>query len=390
MSKRNIETIEKVKRNYLWYPYVPFSEVSVFQGQAGYGKTTIISRVMAEVSWGIYPPRLIHGRIKDRSKLTEWESYAIDYIMDRDSDDDLGVEHVETVIYNGIKVEGIDDEDLEEIVSQAPELDSPFMRPIGNPLKIVYITRENDYGDIRAKYELFGGKEGSLQIEDESDEKFSTNIDKIRNLVGDAEFVVVDPIFPFIEGSLANNDDVAVMMNNFEIVAKETGSAILLLNNLKKDAVSDHDAGLGASNLKNISRSMFKLDLEKPFLYIEGVKNNLAPWKGKIAVLIDDIGRVGFMNMNRLTRIVGSLGSDKKAKQAIKDLQADRPTPKQDKAIEFLLDLLKDRPVPSDTVFETARKAGISSTTLNRAKAVVGVKSVRVDGNKTVWAWNEK
>ena len=74
-------------------------------------------------------------------------------------------------------------------------------------------------------------------------------------------------------------------MPNFEMVAKETGAAYILLNNLTKSGALDIDAGIGASNLKNIARSLFKIDRDGPILYIEGVKNNTAPYRGRIGLL---------------------------------------------------------------------------------------------------------
>ena len=66
MSRIAIESIAKEEYTYLWYPYVPFGVPSIFQGQAGYGKTTLLCKIMAELSHGIYPPRLVRGTIKGR------------------------------------------------------------------------------------------------------------------------------------------------------------------------------------------------------------------------------------------------------------------------------------------------------------------------------------
>ena len=38
-----IENVEMQQLSFLWYPFVPFGVPTVFQGPAGYGKTTIIS-----------------------------------------------------------------------------------------------------------------------------------------------------------------------------------------------------------------------------------------------------------------------------------------------------------------------------------------------------------
>ena len=48
MKKRLIETVDDFDPKFLWYPFIPFESPTVFQGQAGFGKTTIVCRIMAE------------------------------------------------------------------------------------------------------------------------------------------------------------------------------------------------------------------------------------------------------------------------------------------------------------------------------------------------------
>ena len=255
MKSRLIETIDDFNPKFLWYPYIPFETPSVFQGQAGFGKTTIICRIMAELSNGIYPPRLIHGTIKDRTEVTEWERYAVDsdsYWQERqeieaeigngnrtkneadavseakfENENENTASTISTITTHlGISVEGIDDEDLEAREKNAPPMNMPFRRPLGEPVKMVYISRENKYGYIKKRYRTFRGQDGFLRIIEEDDGLFTTSQAKIRELLGDAKFAVIDPIFPLIDGSLLNNEDTAMMMHNFEVVASETGGGI--------------------------------------------------------------------------------------------------------------------------------------------------------------------
>ena len=379
LKRKPINTLSTNRPPFLWYPFIPFGIPSVFQGQAGYGKTTILFRVMAELSHGIYPPRLIRGGIKDRAELTEWEQYAIECML-RTENSSIITEPVETVSHNGVPLQGVDDEDLEETEREAPDLDPPFMRPVGEPIKMVYITRENPDAEIRRKYEMFGGDPDFLDVIDETKERFTARKDQIKDLVGDAKFVVIDPIFPFVDGRLSSNEDVDNMMHDFEDVAQETGAAILLLNNLTKNGTSDYNSGLGASNLKNITRSLFKLDKSKQFLYLASIKNNIASANGSIAVLMDDVGRAGFMNADRLKNVLSGTGGEADDEQYSDAIAA---------AIDFLEKLLDEGPVPSEEVFEAAQKSGISTSTLNRAKKEAGVESRRIAGNSTVWEWPE-
>ena len=354
MKKRLIETVDDFDPKFLWYPFIPFESPTVFQGQAGFGKTTIVCRIMAELSNGIYPPRLIHGTIKDRSEPTEWERYAVNCsnsIQQDDMSDGNGGNEggrfsgnnsdYEISSHLGVSVEGVDDEDLEAQKKLAPPMNLPFRRPLGEPMKMIYISRENKYGYIKKKYQMFGGQDGFLRIIEETDDQFTTSQAKIRELIEDAKFAVIDPIFPFVEGSLLNNDDTAMMMRNFEVVASETGAAFLLLNNLVKGPGSDYNTGIGASNLKNVARSLFKIDKSKKHnvRYIESVKNNYAPDDGKIGILMDDLGRPEFLDYARLKKI--------------KKIESEASIgPKEAEAMTFLREILKYGALPSANVFD--------------------------------------
>ncbi|MBR6863198.1 MAG: hypothetical protein IKM73_17960 [Acidaminococcaceae bacterium] len=379
MARVGIETVPKEEYLYLWYPYVPFGVPSIFQGQAGYGKTTLLCRIMAELSRGIYPPRLVRGTIKGRETLTEWQQNAVDYMKDEPHESNINESTIQPITVNGMEVEGLDDEDETLDNKTVLPMDRPFMRPCGKPIKSAYISRENHYGNIiRAKYEEYGGRDGYLSIEDESDEPFTTTVGKIRRLTGDAKLVVVDPIFPFIEGRLSNNDDVARAMRNFEIVARETGAAFILLNNLTKGGSSDIDAGIGASNLKNIARSLFKIDRDGPALFIEGVKNNIAPYRGRVGLLFDQYGRIDYINYSQLETATSEYASSEATGQKRQGKELHR-------AIRFLEDMLANGPVEHSLIKQKAEEAGISLPTLNRAKRQCGRTSKRVSRESSFW-----
>ena len=375
-----IENVEMHQLSFLWYLFVPFGVPTVFQGQAGYGKTTIISKIVAELSCGIFPPRLHHGTIRGRSYLTEWQMEAIDYMFTNVTGRNVDDDDIEPVMFNGMEIEGIDDENDEAGIAEVLPIDRPFMRPVGDPVKTVYISRENHYGNIiRAKYEQFGGRPGFLSVEDELDGLFTTTVENIRKLTGDAKLVVIDPIFPYIEGRLSNNDDVARAMHNFDIVARETGAAYILLNNLTKSGSSaDIDAGLGASNLKNIARSLFKLDRAGIILYLESVKNNLAPARGRIGVLFDRLGRPDFIQYAQLEEAINIMefGETRESPEPGKEMK---------RAMDFLDEILANGPVNQSVIKQKAEEAGISTTTLNRAKHRCGRGSKRIAKGLTVW-----
>lgn len=385
MKRKAIEDCPIKPVEYFWYPYVPFGMTSVFQGQAGLGKTSVLSKLFAEASHGLYPPRLHKRTIKGRAILTDWQKEAIEHMRGISENEDIQPEEIEKQIVGGIEVDGIDDDDYELEKQMAIPMDRPFMRFRGEPIKMVYISRENEYGNIiRQKYEEFGGRPGFLTVIDETDRKrFTTTEDNIRFITGDAKLVVIDPIFPFMDGRLSSNDDLAVTMENFDIVARETGAAYVLINNLNKNGSSaDVDRGLGGSNLKNIARSLFHIDREGKMVYIEGLKNNNAPYHGRIGVLFDAVGRPDFIQYRQLE---AALKQDEKAEEG---------NHKRAKELQRAVDFFHAK-FDAGQVYEHSKikkmmiEEHISISTMNRAKKMVGVISAH-DGDRVIWKKEEE
>ncbi|MBQ1491865.1 MAG: AAA family ATPase, partial [Blautia sp.] len=291
-----LEDIKNEKYKYLWNPYMPYGAVSVFQGQGGYGKTSLVCKIMAEASWGIYPPRLHKGGMMACEELSPWQEYCLQKMLtepERERFSFLASEY-----HNGFLLEGIDYEEEEEEAVDVPNLDVPRFRTIGEPIKMTYVSRENHYGNIiRMKYQAYGGRPGFVRIVDESDGRFVTSEDLILEMIADSKLLVIDPIYAFVEGRLEDNSDVAEAIEHLESAARKTGACILLLNNLSKtSSASDYNSGLGASNLKNLVRSLFKIDMSGKLRYIEGIKINISEFKGKIGLLRDELGRYDYIN----------------------------------------------------------------------------------------------
>lgn len=386
MRRKPIEECPVERIAYFWYPYVPFGMTSCHQGEAGLGKTTVWSKILAEASHGIYPPRLHNGTIKGRVEFTEWQKDAIEYMKARPDGDDFDPSEIVVKMVNGIEIDGEDDDDYEIEYKTAVPMDRPFMRYVGEPIKMVYISRENHYGNIiRKKYEEFGGLPGYLTVIDESDrDPFITTEKKIREITGDAKLVIIDPIYSFVDGRLSDNDDVAEAVFNFDIVARETGAAFVLINNLTKNGTSDMNRGLGASNLKNIVRSLFKIDRAGNKVYIEGLKNNNAPYHGKIGILFDRLGRPDFIKYSQLEK---ALSGGKTGEEGLGTDQGVRMKEAKElyRAMSLFQLYLGDGQRIDHQIIKAMMKAeNVSTSTMNRAKTLAGVKS-DTKGGGSVW-----
>ena len=46
----NMEDIEAIEVNWLWYPYIPYGKLTIVQGDPGAGKTTFILHLAALIT----------------------------------------------------------------------------------------------------------------------------------------------------------------------------------------------------------------------------------------------------------------------------------------------------------------------------------------------------
>ena len=50
--------------DWLWKPFIPYSMVTIIEGDGGDGKTTLILTIAAMLSQGIQPPALVRGHLQ--------------------------------------------------------------------------------------------------------------------------------------------------------------------------------------------------------------------------------------------------------------------------------------------------------------------------------------
>ena len=46
---------------WLWQPYIPFGKITLIQGDTGIGKTSLMVKLIADLSNGIVPPTMFHS-----------------------------------------------------------------------------------------------------------------------------------------------------------------------------------------------------------------------------------------------------------------------------------------------------------------------------------------
>jgi len=77
------------KVSWLWKPYIAFGKVTLIQGDTGIGKTSLLIKVIADLSNGVYPPTMFRECLQPQEKgkpLTTFFKYFIKFSLRSTSD----------------------------------------------------------------------------------------------------------------------------------------------------------------------------------------------------------------------------------------------------------------------------------------------------------------
>ncbi len=198
--------------------------------------------------------------------------------------------------------------------------------------------------------------------------------DRMPNL----RLLIVDPLGSFLgRGTDANTDtEIRSVLGPVATLARETRVAVLLIAHTRKAAADSADAGvLGSTGIVGIARAVWHVqphsggDRENR-LFLPGKSNLGRRAQGwAFRVVDEESGRVEWIGPT--------------AEEA-DDLEAARQTrrrvaPKVEEAARWLEAQLADGPRPAAELAEVARGSGFTKSTLERARAGLGVKATKAD-----------
>jgi hypothetical protein len=202
----------------------------------------------------------------------------------------------------------------------------------------------------------------------------------------EAKMVLFDPLFAFVGGKVDINQDnkVRAITSRLSDIAERTRCSIVALRHLPK--AQQRNAKMAGSNSIAWTASARSVLLfghdpsdesERGFVH---TKHNLSKQGASQGYRIDDVNGKPLFHWTGASNLTSDkiLGAPDFSRAARSEI---------DRAEEFLSETLHAGAVPQQQVEKLAKRAHISTATLRRAKAKLGVNSFRPTGGVGAWFW---
>jgi hypothetical protein len=327
-----LDTITRTQVRWLWPSRIPLGKVTILEGDPERAKSTITLDLAARVSTGSPMP----GEIQQR------EAAGVVIVC---AEDDLADTIVPRLLAHGA--------DLSRIASVPLERD--------------------EHGQVRPL------------VLPEHQDRLEVAIRQVE-----AKLLVIDPITAYLSESINTNNDASVRRATTPLtdLAQRTSCAVLLVRHLNKSGeLKAKYRGGGSIAFTGAARAVLVVEEhpEQPGLMVLArVKNNLAK-------MIPGIGyRMGSDDLFECPLIVWQGVVHIDTDILLRGHDSRRDAEVRAEAEELLSDLLGDGPVRVADAKKLLTDAGISVSTIQRAKQRLRIRSVRErdEQGKTIgWTW---
>lgn len=250
---------------------------------------------------------------------------------------------------------------------QIPLIDSPTL-----PQIVIYQNAEDAVADtIKPRLERFGANCNKVcYLRDGSEHAIETLENAIKQT--GARMAILDPIQAFLgESDLQRANNIRPVMTKLSRIAERTQCAIILVGHLnKKENGKDLYRGLGSIDFAAAARSILMVSKveegEEDERMLSHIKCNIAKCGG---TLIFSLGERGIDGWRKATELE-TFDEPKSTKYKM--------------AEKFLVNMLSDKDVKMTEIENMLKDMGFSLRTIRRAKANLGISSVRIG---TEWYW---
>lgn len=262
----------------------------------------------------------------------------------------------------------------------------PFTDGAGNkPVNVIYQSTEDDADDtIVPRFINAGGDTDRLLFINEKEQYLSFSDERLLEAIRqtNAKLIILDPLSAYIGESTSINsaNEVRRQFRPLIDIAKEQGCAIVIVHHMNK-AIGQKalNRGVGSVDIVGAARSVLlvaRTDKDRPDERILAqVKSNLAPTGNAILFTVDE-GGIEWREETARTadEVLGNVFA-----------VAGRPDEQMQRAKETLSAILTDGiPKPQSEVMEKLKAVGVGESTAKKAKALLGVQSVK---QGVRWFW---
>lgn len=253
------------------------------------------------------------------------------------------------------------------------------------PVNVIYQSTEDDADDtIVPRFINAGGNTDRLLFINEKEQYLSFSDERLLEAIRqtNAKLIILDPLSAYIGESTSINsaNEVRRQFRPLIDIAKEQGCAIVIVHHMNK-AIGQKalNRGVGSVDIVGAARSVLlvaRTDKDRPDERILAqVKSNLAPTGNAILFTVDE-GGIEWREETARTadEVLGNVFA-----------AAGRPDEQMQRAKETLSAILTDGiPKPQSEVMEKLKAVGVGESTAKKAKALLGVQSVK---QGVRWFW---
>lgn len=221
---------------------------------------------------------------------------------------------------------------------------------------------------------------------------------KVREL-GDVALVIIDSIVQVVTGNSNNNSQVRKDLDPLVKFAEQTNCAILGLTHVnkgskKKDPLERVNGSTAIGALARlvwiVARDANRVCEGVQSSVLVRAKSNLGPTDGGFAYHVEGVDvPIDAVNITHSSKVVWDeplWGSPKDILDDAEGASASGREDRKQEAMNFLLALLANGPIPAEKVQEEAKQAAVSWATVRRASDELGVRKYRAMGD-TRWYW---
>lgn len=322
--------VEMKPIDWLWHKRIALGKLTVIAGQPGLGKSQLTAMLCANVTGGV--------------KFADDSSAPIGSALMLSAEDDMA------------------DTIKPRLMAAQADLSKCYV------LDFVY---ENDKNDERMQ-RSFDLVMDIPKLEDIIEEK------------GDVRLITIDPVSAY-QGKTDShgNAEVRALLVPLTKLAEKHNIAIVLVTHFNKSNTQEPiEKVIGSIGLVAAARAAYAITRDQEnedIRHFVPLKNNIGNDKTGFSFKIEEVILDNDIETSRISWLQGDITT--------KDAFNPRLEKPLNEADEFLLDLLKDGPTTSKEIHENREGAGLSKSSINKAKKRlrIRVKKTGFDGG---WSWS--